>query len=277
MRKQTENPIVGSMAACSVALLWSVMGLFIKSLSWAAMSINAARCFVALCLKVVFRKGKRLKITPNTVLAALCFVGETVLFVCANKFTTAGNATVLQYSSTFFIILLERLFNKKKPHKTQLLCAVGTVVGVVLCCLSNVTLKSSVGNIFAVCGGLCYGGMLFFNAKQPQYADDANLLGFLLGALIGLPFLLCEHSIDLHSIILVVVLGAVLMWLPYLLLEFALKRIDALHVNLICALETIFSPLWASLFFQERITIPTVVGGILILFSSLSYTRVEKN
>lgn len=262
----------GYAAAMMTAVLWSLGGLLIKLVPWAALSINAARCFVALLVKAMLRKSVRIRFTPPVVLAALCFFSTTLLFVYANKLTTAANAIVLQYSSTLFIIALTWIFLKRRPGVIDVVSSLLIIAGIALCCFDSLSTRGMLGNILAVCAGFTFGSMLFINAQGGgKNADDANFLGFLIGAVVGLPSLLHETDFSLPVLGCIVVLGAFQLGLAYVFLEYAIQRISALTTNILCSVEPILNPVWVAVFYGEKIGPAAIAGGLLVIASVTYY------
>ncbi|MEA4912111.1 MAG: DMT family transporter [Oscillospiraceae bacterium] len=269
---QKSETAKGYAAAIVTAILWSLGGLLIKLIPWSAMSINAARCLVALLVKIAMRRSLKVHFTPSILLAAFCFFGTTLLFVFANKLTTAANAIVLQYSSTLFIIALTWIFLKRRPSGVDLVSSVLIIAGIALCCFDNLTTDGALGNVLALCSGLTFGSMLFINAQGGgKNADDANYLGFIIGVLVGLPSLARETDFSLPVVGYIVILGAFQLGFAYIFLEYALKRISALSANIVCSFEPILNPVWVALIYGETIGPLAIGGGLLVIASVVFY------
>ncbi len=267
-----NETVKGYAAALATALLWSLGGLLIKLVPWAALSINGARCLIALLVKTALRKSVKIHFTPSVVLAALCFFGTTILFVFSNKLTTAANAIVLQYSSPLFIIALTWIVLKQRPRAVDVTSSLLIIAGVVLCCFDNLSGGGALGNFLALCSGLTFATMLFINASGGgKTADDANYLGFILGAVTGLPSLVQETDFRLPVLLYVVVLGAFQLGIAYIFLEYALKRISALSANIVCAFEPILNPVWVAVFYGEMIGTYAIIGGLLVIGAVVFY------
>ena len=103
--KKTSETVKGYAAVLGTALLRSIGGLFIKLVPWTAMSINAARCLVAMLVKTGVRRSVRIRFSPKVILAGACYAGMSTFFTLANKYATSANAILLQYSAPLFVML----------------------------------------------------------------------------------------------------------------------------------------------------------------------------
>ena len=94
--------------------------------------INGARSFIALVFFCIYRKGIRVKINPWILSAAVCLVMTNLLYVIANKMTTAANAIVLQYTAPVFVLIWDCIYRKKIPGKKQCLVVLMAFAGMLL-------------------------------------------------------------------------------------------------------------------------------------------------
>ena len=123
------------------AVLWSFCGLLIKSVPWNGLSLAAFRGVISFVVSyaVFFLTTGSIKIAYNRVkvLAGFCYFMQGILLIAANKYTTAGNATVLQNSSPLYIILMNAVFLSKKPRKLDVITCFLLLVGMGLAVAGN--------------------------------------------------------------------------------------------------------------------------------------------
>ena len=136
-------------------------------------------------------RGTKIRFNRRKVLAAFCYFVQGTLFMCANKFTTAANATVLQNTSPLWIILFNAFISRKRPTKLELITCACLFLGVALAFVGNMGGGGWLGNIFALTSAVFYAGVFFLSK-----AEDANPLESLfLGNgmyVILLPFLVTD-------------------------------------------------------------------------------------
>ena len=89
------------------AVLWSSGGLLIKLVEWNALAISGARSAIAALVILAFRRS-RIRFTWSSAQlgGAGCYAATVILFVLANKWTTAANAILLQYTAPIYVALL---------------------------------------------------------------------------------------------------------------------------------------------------------------------------
>lgn len=105
---------LGVAAMLATAILWSSSGAFIKYIQWNPMAIASVRSFIALFLLVPLCKNLSWRFSGKQWILGLGYMAMMLSFVVANKWTTAANAILLQYTSPVFIILLGTFFSRRK-------------------------------------------------------------------------------------------------------------------------------------------------------------------
>ena len=274
MNRKNEM-VKGYAAVLGTALLWSIGGLFVKLVPWSAMSINAARCIIALLVKTMVRKSVRIRWSGHVVLSALCFAGQSALYTLANKYTTAANAILLEYSAPLFIMLYAWLHVGKRPKFAEAAVAAVILSGIALCCMDNLGGGTALGNFYGVLDAICFGLMLYVNALPGADPDSGNYLGFIIGALIGLPSLLQETVFEPKVLLCIFIMGAFQSGVAYMLMEYGITRISALSTIFVSAIEPILNPVWVAIFYHETIGPMAILGGALVLGASTLHSVLQ--
>ena len=116
------------------AVLWSTAGIFIKFLPWNPMVIAGIRSLVSAGVYLLYMRYEKIefKINKYSILSGISLMCTFVFFVAANKFTTAANAIVLQYSAPIFILILSALFYHQKFRSGDIITVASTSVGISL-------------------------------------------------------------------------------------------------------------------------------------------------
>ncbi|MEG2083451.1 MAG: DMT family transporter, partial [Oscillospiraceae bacterium] len=131
------------------------------------------------------------------------------------------------------------------------------------------------GNICGVLAGMTFAMMLFVNAMPESDPDSANYLGLLVCSVVGLPSLVQEREFGGLTLLWIVLLGAFQLGLSYIFLEYGIKRVSALSVTFLTAIEPIMNPIWVAIFYGERVGPLAFAGGALVLAASLVYAAVN--
>ena len=271
--------------ACMIAasVCWSFGGLCIKFIPWGAMSIVGVRALLAAAVFIVYRRSVKIKLTHGNILGALCLSATTVLFVFANKLTTAAAAILLQFSAPTFIILIQLVFYKKKPTLSAIIAVSLTVLGMLLFFAGNLDSGSLLGNALAIVSGLTFAGVFVSNKRPDTDPNQAMLLGFFINTIIGTPFIFFEATSDPLAWGAAIFLGVIQVGLAYVFFSIGIKRTPALLACLITAMEPVLNPVWVLLAglagFLPILETPgkfAVAGGAVIILTVICYNIWEE-
>jgi len=263
------------------AALWSTSGLLIKLIGWGPLAIMGGRSLIASFIVLIYLKRVDVHFTRYQVLGALCYVAVQVLFISATKLTTAANAIFLQYASPIYVVVLGYWFLKEKPLRADW-AAMGVIfAGLLLFFGDQLSFDGLSGNILAILSGMAFAGtMLFMRLQKDGTPANTILLGNVLAALVGLPFVLREN-IRPTDIGIILYLGIFQMGLSYVLYSIAIKHIHMLEGNLILALEPILNPIWVFLVVGEKPGPLALLGGLLVIsaviFRAVVSARAPEN
>lgn len=244
------------------AVLWSTGGVLIKCIPGNAVMINGARSFIALVFFFIYRKGIRVKINSWILSAAVCLVMTNLLYVIANKMTTAANAIVLQYTAPVFVLVWDCIYRKKIPKKKQCLVVLMAFAGMLLFFLDQLDGGQMLGNIIAIGAGICFSGVFFINSLPKASSQDASMIGFFLSFVISVPFLGQLQSLDFRG---TAALGVFQVGLAYVLFDRGVKLTSPVSASLIGLLEAVLNPIWVFLFCGEKVGRFALAGAAVIL------------
>lgn len=253
--------------AFGAGLFWSLGGLLIKSVDWNPLAIAGARSAIAsLMLFAVLRRPK-LTWSGAQVGGALAYAATVILFVAANKLTTAANTILLQYTAPIYTAVLGARFLGERVTRGDWAIIAIVISGVMMFFLDHLTFGGLAGNLLALVSGLTFAVLAVFLRKQKdESALESVLIGNLVTALIGLPFMF-QGSPGGQSWLGLVLLGVFQLGLSYILYTEALKRISALEGILIASIEPILNPLWVFLALGEKPGQWALIGGAIVLIA----------
>ncbi len=268
-----ENPSERTRAMlllAATALIWSSGGLAIKLADLPPMALTGVRSALsALTLALLFRGRLSFSLTPTRALAALCYAGLLITNVAATKMTTAANAILLAYTAPVYVALLAPRLLREKTRPFDWLFIAAVLCGMTLFFLDKLSAQGLYGNLVAVGSGLCYAGFtLSMRAQAASTRKDASpvesvLLGHILTALVGLPFLSALPEPSAWPGLLY--LGVVQQGLSLALYVWCIKRLGALEAILVMTLEPILNPVWVALGLGELPGLWACLGGGVVL------------
>lgn len=267
----------GNLYILMTALLWSTGGVLIKYIPGNPVMINGARSLIALVFFWAYKKSIKIHFNSKIVAAAICLVLTNLLYVIANKLTTAANAIVLQYTAPIFVLIWDCIYRKKFPKKHQIMVVAMAFSGMVLFFFDQLDGGALLGNIIAITAGLCFSGVFFINSLPEASGDDASMLAFGLSFLIAIPFLDGLGSLNMTGIIALTVLGVFQVGLAYMLFAKGARLTTPVSASLIGLLEAVLNPVWVFLFYGEAMGKYALFGAIIILTAVVINTVVGKN
>src|SRR5690348_3811489 len=81
------------------AILWSSGGILIKLVHWNPVAIAGTRSLISASVVLIYLKKPKLTWSKPQMGGALAYATTVILFVTANKLTTAANAILLQFTA----------------------------------------------------------------------------------------------------------------------------------------------------------------------------------
>ncbi len=253
--------------AFGAGLFWSLGGLLIKSVDWNPLAIAGARSAIASLVLLAVLRRPRFTWSGAQVIGALAYTGTVILFVVANKLTTAANVILLQYTAPIYTAILGEWLLRERATRGDWATIVIVLAGVMMFFLDHLTLGGMTGNLLALISGLTFAVLAVFLRKQKNESSlESVLLGNLITALIGLPFMF-QSAPGGQSWLGLVLLGVFQLGLSYLLYTAALKRISALEGILIASIEPVLNPLWVFLALGEKPGPWALIGGAIVLIA----------
>lgn len=246
-------------------LLWSTGGLLIKNVNSNPFAISGVRSAIAAL--VIFMSIKKPKFTwsPVQLASAFTYAATVILFVSANKMTTAANAILLQSTAPIYVALLSAWILKEKVRPLDWITIFVVFSGMALFFFDRIGLEGMTGNVLAALSGVTFALLnVFMRLQKDSSPVESILLGNILTAAIGLPFLLGAVP-DAKGWSSLIVLGVAQLGLSYILYSKAIKHSTALEAILILMIEPILNPVWVFLFIGEVPGKLPIIGGVIVV------------
>ena len=262
---ERKNAIVLLLVA---GAMWSLGGLLIKSIPWHPLAISGMRGGIAAIVIYAFSKDKKIIITFDKILAACFYTLVVTLFVISNKLTTAGNAILLQYTAPVYVALFGYMFLGEKSTFIDWITILILLGGLTLFFLDDLSFDGYLGNTLAILSGMSFAALTITLRKQKDNnPSDSILLGNILTLIIGLPIIISDTSFNLHSIILILILGIIQLGIPYIFYTTAIKHVTALDAIIFPIIEPILNPILVFFILGEALGPWAFLGGLLVLGS----------
>ncbi len=109
-----QNHLKAILYLVLAAVLWSTGGILIKLVNWNPVAIGWRSKFFSAVLMMLYMRKVKVKITSQKSVGATAYASTVILFVVANKMTTAANTILLQYTAPIWVALMAGWFLKEK-------------------------------------------------------------------------------------------------------------------------------------------------------------------
>src|ERR671929_1575383 len=158
-------PVLFVLAA---ALLWSTGGLFIKATPLDAFELSFGRSLLAAVTVAILTRREGFRVNGLTVVSSVLYAALLLLFVMANKLTTAANAIFLQYTAPVYVLVLEPLLFKERFRRADVFVVLACVVGMSLFFVGQLRPQDVEGNLTALGSGVCFALFLLLLRHQRE-------------------------------------------------------------------------------------------------------------
>jgi drug/metabolite transporter (DMT)-like permease len=262
----SKNKKVSTIILLAVtATMWSLGGLLIKSVNTHPLAISGTRSAISCLIILLYVKKPKFNWSFPQIAAGVAYASMVICFVVSNKFTTAANAILLQYTAPIFVALLSALMLREKPKTIDWVTIAVVLGGMVLFFLESIDTKGLTGDIFGLLSGISYALFTIFMRMQKNGSPvESVILGNAITAVVGLPFLFTALP-DSKGWLCLVILGVVQLGIPYILYSKAIKDATALEASLITMIEPVLNPIWVILILGEIPGVLSIIGGIIVI------------
>src|SRR5690606_19739377 len=147
----------------AAALLFSTGGAAIKATTLTAWQVASFRSGVAALALLILLPGSRRLPDRATLLVGVVYGLTMVLFVAANKLTTAANAIYLQSTAPLYILLAAPLLLREPVKRADVIFMLALAAGLAAFFVGEEAPRDSapnpaLGNLLAVASGLSWAG-----------------------------------------------------------------------------------------------------------------------
>lgn len=263
--RQTQ---IGILAMVVTASLWSIAGLFIKVIDWNPIAIAGLRSFIASIVLLIYLKKPVLHLSFPQVAAAIANAATMLLFVIANKTTTAANAILLQYIAPILTAFIGAALLKERTRIEHWIAFAAVAAGMIIMFMGKLGGGQLTGNLIAITSALTFSLFFVFMRMQKDGSPFESILlshWITAGVCLVISIFLPMPNFTIKSTGAIVILGVIQIGIPSILFAVAIKRITAVSANLIAVIEPVFNPVWVFLVLHEAPGVNTVIGGAVIV------------
>lgn len=269
----------------TAAVLFSTGGAAIKAARFDAWQIAGFRSGIAALTLLICLPAARRGWSWRAALVGVAYAATLVLFVLANRLTTAANTIFLQSTAPLYLLLLGPWLLHEPVRRRDLLTMAAVGSGLVLFFVGTEQPAATApdparGNILAVLSGVCWALTLAGLRWMGRYTPAGGGLGAVaIGNLIAfagcLPLALPLGHHPAADWATILYLGVVQIGLAYVLVTVALEALPVFEASLILLLEPALNPIITWLVHGETPGAWAVAGGAIILTATALKARAD--
>jgi drug/metabolite transporter (DMT)-like permease len=259
----------------AAAFLFSTGGAAIKAAGMNGWQIACFRSGIAAVALLLMTPAARRGWTRQAALVGVAYAGCLVLFVLANRLTTAANTIFLQSTAPLYLLFLAPWLLHEPVRREDLgfMLAVGAGLALFFVGVEQpaATAPDPVrGNLLALGSGFCWAlaiaGLRWLSRDKARGSPIAAVVsGNITAFLMSLPMSLPVGSHGVGDWAIMGYLGIFQIGLAYVFVTRAIQRIPALEASVILLLEPVLNPVWAWVVQRETPGAWALLGGAIIL------------
>lgn len=261
----------------------SLTGLFAKSIPLDATSITQLRSVVAIGVLFLFCRltGAKLKLASWKQTLGIYGIGvimaiHWITYFHAMQVSSVAIGMLSLYCYPVITVLLEPLFHKKAPKKSDLIAAFILFSGVIILTLDGLGKQVNTPLIGAAWGVLSAFTFSLRNIIQKYQFPDVPS-GTLIFHQVVLTAGLLVFFVDFPEVtkmtttdwLLILALGVFCSSLAHTLVSTALKHLPAKSVAQIGCIQPVLGAIWAWWILDETLSLSVMIGGAIILCVAL--------
>jgi len=276
-------------------LIWGSIGLLVRGIDLPSMGIAFLRAVTASVFLGVLgiwmlNKDSKTAIKNNIkplMITGLAMGFNWLLLFQAYKYTTISNATLSYYFAPVFIAVLSPLVLGEKFTAKKISSVFAAMLGLYLILSSQSAQPAAEGynhllGITYGLGGAAFYAIIILTSKRMKGISgfETSLVQLATAAIVMLPVTLVNVgagtmlSMDKTSWLLILTLGIVHTGIAYANYFSAIKDIDGQSIAVLSYIDPISAVVLASVVFGEVMSTQQILGGLLILGSTL-YSQLD--
>ena len=272
----------------AASVLFSTGGVAVKSIAFSGWQVAGLRSGIAAAALFLIVPSTRRRWDLKTLMVSSTFAITMILFILANKNTTAANAIFLQAAAPLYLLVLAPWLLREPVRRADLVAMVAIAAGLVLVMSGHdaptrIAPHPRLGNVMAVLSGVALalttiglrwlGGMENGESRKDAVLVCGNFLSFLACIPFALP-LAAAQPVDWA---LITYLGVIQIGVAYWLVMRGLRGVPAIEASLLMMIEPALNPLWVWTIHGEAPSPLALAGGALILAASIGRAAASRS
>lgn len=293
---QASPSIRGFAAILVAAVIFGIAGALAKALFQADVSpvdLTALRTWIASGIFVAMMlliKPAAFRVSHGSALlliaTALAFTAVNITFYLLISMITVAAAITLEYTAPFFVLAIGVVGGWRRPDLRDIEIVAVSIVGCVLLTgTESEFLSPSLGMILGLACGLSFAIFNMLGNRCERHGIEAStvtLYSFLISSVVWilcLPILTVDKITfaDTEIVMYLGFISVVATIIPYWLLIYGLRHVDALPATIIGMLDPVVAGVVAYALIGEHLTLTNILGIALIVVAVSWITMKERS
>ena len=277
---QTDHYRLALILVIASSVANSGNGLIVRSMDSAGdwQIIFYRSCFLATALGTFFvvRNGWRVRaalreLRPWALLGSLAIAIVNTCFILAMTRTTVANTMFLLSAAPFFTALIGWIVLRETVARSVWIAMSVALLGIGVMLWDGLGAGTLVGNALALTAALSFGTFVVILRKgRGVNMLPVVILGTVLGGLNAGLMSGWTLSISWHDVALLFLWGTLLSGTVQVIFTWSTRYVPGAELTLLILIEFILSPMWVWLVIDEQPSLPTLIGGVLVIASVAS-------
>ncbi|WP_035052049.1 DMT family transporter [Carnobacterium pleistocenium] len=278
---------IAKMKVVTAMLLFGSIGLMVKNIELTSSEIALYRgvlgsLFLLLFLLLKKKKVSRMALKSNALI--LLFSGAAIglnwiLLFEAYNYTTIANATLSYYFAPVIVMIFSPFLLKEKLQPNKAVSILAAMLGMFLIVGTGTQLSGnymhSVGILYGLGAAVLYASVIMLNKLVKDLTSlESTMIQLMMASVTLAPYVFFTQGFDLvaievPSIPYLIILGIIHTGVAYVLYFSAMQKLKSQTVALLSYIDPVAAVAMSALFLGEKMSGIQVIGGLLILSSTL--------
>ena len=262
-------------------VIFGTLGPFVRNISVSSGELALYRAILAAVLvglflvvtkqKINFRAlGKEL---PLLIISGMAMGINWILLFEAYKYTTVSVATLSYYFAPVIVTIVCPFFFKEKLGPKQIICFIMSTIGIVMITgiAGSKGGRDIIGILFGLGAAVFYASVILLNKFIKKVEGlHRTFLQFIAAIIILLPYVVFTSGVTLGAMnstgwICLLVVGIVHTSITYCMYFTAIKDLPGQKTAILSYIDPLVAVVISVAVLGEAITLPQIIGGVLIL------------
>ena len=273
----------------SSMLIFGTIGIFRKYIPFSSGLLACSRGFLGafsltiylIIRKVPIRTGISMRNLILLIISGALMGINWILLFEAYNYTSVAVATLCYYMEPTIVILLSPLLFKEKLFGKKLVCAIVSLIGMVLVsgivetAGQGLALSNIRGVLFGLGSAAFYASVVILNKIiKVDNAYQKTIIQLLSAAVVLLPYLMItergkSYEFSAVSVVMLLVLGLFHTGFAYALYFGSMKALEAQTIAVMSYIDPVSALILSALVLGERMSVIGIIGAVMIIGAAL--------